>query len=103
MEKQKLCIKILQELILLRGVLCTTQKLYIACSTAIFNAWDEGLGTFIDNKFFAPVLSKHALLFKNNSSTFASLPLKIKSSILITLFSSELMTGTIESSNATPS
>jgi len=103
LEKQSLCLKILEELILLRGVLCTTQSLYVASSAAIYKAWDEGLGTFLDTKFFAPVLTKYARLLKNNTVTLVALPLKIKSSLLISLFSSELMLGTLTSAATTPS
>lgn len=102
-EKQALCLKILEELILLRGVLCTTQKLYSPCSAALYKAWDEGLGTFIDAKFFAPVLAKYAPLLKKDIVTLTAVPLKIKSPLLISLFSSEVLTSTLEAAAVTPS
>jgi hypothetical protein len=102
-EKQALCLKILQELILLRGVLCATQSLATTCTTAITNVWDEGLGTFIDTKFFAPVLAKYAPLLAAATATLVALPLRLKSSVLVALTSSEGLTCTLEKPASTPS
>jgi len=76
-DKQKICLHILEELLHLRSVLFTTNKIYRNCSDVINQNWEKGLAAFIDDKFYSPVLAKYSALYKSELATFASIPLQL--------------------------
>lgn len=88
-DKQKICLHILEELLHLRSVLYTTNKIYRNCSDTINQNWGKGLAAFIDDRFYSPVLAKYSALYKSELATFASIPLQLQGSNRMLLTSAD--------------
>jgi hypothetical protein len=77
LEKQKLCLDILEKIIHLRTTFQATYENYNACSKTLAILWENGLDTFIEEKYFANIIQKYEKLYENNCAVYASIPLKI--------------------------
>jgi hypothetical protein len=77
LEKQELCLDILEKIIHLRLTFQATYESYKACDKTLAVLWEKGLATFLQEKYFAAILEKYTSLYENNCSVYASIPLKI--------------------------
>lgn len=77
LEKQALCLDILEKIIHLRLTFLTTYEAYKTCDKASAILWEKGLATFLQEKYFTAILEKYTRLYENNCAVYASIPLKI--------------------------
>lgn len=77
LEKQALCLDILEKIIHLRATFQATYENYKACDKASASLWEKGLATFLQEKYFAAIVEKYTRLYENNCAVYASIPLKI--------------------------